>query len=68
MVKEKATGKYAGYGIADFDTKAKELILEWIDCGEDEIEMGLSEVRETMEHIVYYHSVKDKILKCLNLL
>ena len=52
--------------------------LEWIeynvkralgiDCGEDEIETGVSEVRETMEHIVYYHSVKDKILKCLNLL
>ena len=39
-----------------------------IECGEDEIEMGISEVRETMEHIVYYHSVKDKILKCLNLL
>lgn len=39
-----------------------------IDCGEDEIEIGISEVRETMEHIVYYHSVKDKILKCLNLL
>ena len=39
-----------------------------IDCGEDEIETGISEVRETMEHIVYYHSVKDKILKCLNLL
>ena len=31
-----------------------------IDCGEDEIEMGISEVRETMEHIVYYHGVKDK--------
>ena len=36
-----------------------------IDCGEDEIEMGLSEVRETMEHIVYYHSVRDNILECL---
>ena len=30
MVKEKATGKYVGCGIADFDTEAKELILEWI--------------------------------------
>ena len=28
MVKEKATGKYVGCGIADFDTEAKELILE----------------------------------------
>lgn len=30
MVKEKATGKYVGCGIAGFDTEAKELILEWI--------------------------------------
>lgn len=30
MVKEKATGKYVGCGIADFDIEAKELILEWI--------------------------------------
>lgn len=30
MVKEKATGKYVGCGIADFDANAKELILEWI--------------------------------------
>lgn len=30
MVKEKATGNYVGCGIADFDTEAKELILEWI--------------------------------------
>ena len=37
-----------------------------IDCGEDEIEMGISEVRETMEHIVYYHGVRDEILECLN--
>lgn len=37
-----------------------------IDCGEDEIELGVSEVHETMEHIVYYHNIKDKILNCLN--
>ncbi len=30
MVKENVTGKYVGCGIADFDTEAKELILEWI--------------------------------------
>ena len=30
MVKEKVTGKYVGCGIADFDTEAKEVILEWI--------------------------------------
>ncbi len=30
MVKDKATDKYVGCGIADFDIEAKELILEWI--------------------------------------
>ena len=30
MVKEKATGKYVGCGIGDFDIETKELILEWI--------------------------------------
>ena len=30
MVKENVTSKYVGCGIADFDTEAKELILEWI--------------------------------------
>ncbi len=36
-----------------------------IDCGEDEIEMGISEVHETMAHIIYYHNVKDSILENL---
>ena len=50
--------------------------LEWLeynvkralgnDCGEDEIEIGISEVRETMEHIVYYYGVRDEILECLH--
>lgn len=30
MVEEKATGKYVGCGMADFDIEAKELVLEWI--------------------------------------
>ena len=30
LVKESATGKCAGCGIADFDLEAEELILEWI--------------------------------------
>lgn len=37
-----------------------------IDCGEDEIEMGISEVCETMEHIVYYYGVRDEILESVN--
>lgn len=30
MVREKATGKYVGCGLADYDKEVKELILEWI--------------------------------------
>ena len=30
LVREKATGKYVGCGIADYDAEVKELILEWI--------------------------------------
>ena len=36
-----------------------------IDCDDDEIDMGISEVRETMDHIAYYYDVKDKIIDCL---
>lgn len=37
-----------------------------IDCGKDEIEIGVSEVRETMKHIIYYNGIKDKILENLH--
>lgn len=30
MVREKATGKHVGCGLADYDKEVKELILEWI--------------------------------------
>ncbi len=30
MVKEKATGNFVGCGLADYDTEAKEIVLEWI--------------------------------------
>lgn len=30
IFKEKATGKYVGCGLADYDAEAKELILEWV--------------------------------------
>lgn len=29
----------------------------------EEQQLGISEVKETVEHIVYYDKVKDKILK-----
>lgn len=33
-----------------------------IDCSADEKKMGISEVKDTMAHIIYYHNVKDDIL------
>lgn len=37
-----------------------------IECSEEEIEVGVSEVRDTMTHVVYYHDVKKDIIHCLN--
>lgn len=36
-----------------------------IECSEDEIEIGLSEVKDTMAHVIYYHDAKKDILNCL---
>lgn len=33
-----------------------------IDCSADEKKTGISEVKDTMAHIVYYHNAKDDIL------
>lgn len=37
-----------------------------IDCSEDEKKIGISEVRDTIAHVVYYHEAKHSILNCLN--
>ncbi len=49
--------------------------LEWLEynikralgmeCSEEEIEMGIEQVKETMAHVIYYHEAKEKILKSL---
>ncbi|MBQ9767346.1 MAG: phosphotransferase [Lachnospiraceae bacterium] len=36
-----------------------------IECTEEEIEIGASQVKETMEHVIYYHKAKKDILECL---
>lgn len=36
-----------------------------IDCGEDEKDMGIQQVRETMAHVIYYYNAKEQILECL---
>ncbi len=51
--------------------------LEWLEYNikralmleadtEEEQKLGISEVKETMDHIIYYHSLKDELLKKLN--
>ena len=37
-----------------------------IDCGADEKEMGISQVRSSIAQIMYYHDAKEDILHCLN--
>lgn len=37
-----------------------------IECSEEEIELGIEQVKETMAHVMYYHEAKKDILDCLN--
>lgn len=34
-----------------------------IDCGDDEKEMGIKQVEETVQHIIYYSEMKEQILE-----
>ena len=36
-----------------------------IECSMEEIEIGISEVKETMEHVIFYHDARNDILNCL---
>lgn len=50
--------------------------LEWLEynvkrslgmeCAPDEMEAGISQVKDTMAHVVYYHNIKDKLLSILS--
>ena len=49
--------------------------LEWLEynlkrslgleCSEEEIEIGIEQVKETMAHVIFYNDIKDDILNCL---
>ena len=49
--------------------------LEWLEynikralgmeCSEEEIELGVGQVKETIAHVIYYHEAKDRILESL---
>lgn len=36
-----------------------------IECSREEMELGISEVKNTIAHVVYYHSAKNDIIDCL---
>ena len=71
MVKEKATGKYVGCGIADFDTEAKELILEWIQVlpqyrGKKIGQLIVTELLFRMKDIADFATVSGKVNNATN--
>ena len=36
-----------------------------IECSEEEIALGIGQVKETIAHVIYYHEAKKDILDCL---
>ncbi len=36
-----------------------------IECSDEEIELGIGQVKETITHVIYYHEAKNKILDCV---
>lgn len=36
-----------------------------IECSEEEIELGIEQVKETVAHVIYYHEAKERILESL---
>ena len=66
MVKEKATDKYVGCGIADFDVEAKELILEWIQVlpqyrGKKIGQLIVTELLFRMQDVADFSTVSGKV-------
>ena len=66
MVEEKATGKYVGCGIADFDVEAKELILEWIQVlpqyrGKKIGQLIVTELLFRMKDVADFATVSGKV-------
>ena len=71
MAKEKSTGKYVGCGIADFDTEAKELILEWIQVlpqyrGKKIGQLIVTELLFRMKDVADFATVSGKIDNATN--
>ena len=37
-----------------------------MECSAEEIQLGISEVKDTMAHVIYYHDAKQDIIKNLS--
>lgn len=66
MVKEKATGKFVGCGLADYDAEAKELILEWIQVlpeyrGKKIGQLIVTELLYRMKDVANFATVSGKV-------
>lgn len=66
MVKEKATGKFVGCGLADYDAEVKELILEWIQVlpqyrGKKIGQLIVTELLNRMKDIADFATVSGKV-------
>ncbi len=66
IVKEKATDKYVGCGLADYDAEAKELVLEWIQVlpeyrGKKIGQLIVTELLNRMKDVADFATVSGKI-------
>ena len=66
MVNEKATDKYVGCGLADYDTEVKELILEWIQVlpeyrGKKIGQLIVNELLFRMKDVADFATVSGKV-------
>lgn len=66
MVKEKATGKFVGCGLADYYAEAKELVLEWIQVlpeyrGKKIGQLIVTELLFRMKDVADFATVSGKV-------
>ncbi len=66
MIKEKATKKIVGCGLADYDTEAKELVLEWIQVlpeyrGKKIGQLIVTELLNRMKDVANFATVSGKV-------
>ena len=71
MVKERTTGKFVGCGLADYDSEAKELVLEWIQVlpqyrGKKIGQLIVTELLFRMKGVADFATVSGKVDNATN--